>query len=170
MAAKKKARKKPKAQIAAEEGLAHGQKMSRAQKEAEVQRFSDSIDSQAVLNQPTTEVIDGRKNNGSNLNGRPKGVKNKTTLFKEAMREGFEDKLMKEGMAVFDAVVSKAKEGDMTAAKMILDRIVPVSKAVDINATDISGKGGITIHIEKMVASTGKVDEVLIEDGEIVED
>ena len=102
--------------------------------------------------------------------GRPKGAKNKTTLFKEAMKEGFEQKLMSEGFKVFDAVIEKAKEGDMTAAKMILDRIVPVTKAVDINASDIGKTGGITIHIEKLVAETGNPDEVVIEDGVIVED
>lgn len=101
--------------------------------------------------------------------GRPKGAKNKSTLFKEAMKEGFEDKLMKDGFKVFDAVVAKAVEGDMTAAKMILDRVVPVTKAVDLNASDLSRKGGITINIEKLMANTGNPDEVLIEDGVIVE-
>ena len=54
--------------------------------------------------------------------------------------------------------------------KMILDRAIPVSKAVDINATDIGKTGGITIHIEKLIAETGNPDEVLIEDGEIVDE
>ena len=59
----------------------------------------------------------------------------------------------------------------MTAAKMILDRIVPVTKAVDINASDIGKTGGITIHIEKLVAETGDVGETYdIEDGEIIDD
>lgn len=117
-----------------------------------------------------SKVITETKPQGHNLNGRPKGVKNKTTLFKEAMKQGFEDKLMSEGFKVFDAVIARAKEGDMTAAKMILDRVVPVSKAVDINATDIGKTGGITIHIEKLIAETGNPDEVLIEDGEVIED
>lgn len=125
--------------------------------------------------------------------GRPKGAKNKTTLFKEVMKEGFEEKLMKDGFKVFDAVVQKAignpiydtngkvmkdKEtgevlrhpADMTAAKMILDRVVPVTKAIDLNAGDLGGKGGITINIEKLLANTGNPDEVLIEDGEVIED
>ena len=43
---------------------------------------------------PSTEIE--KKPQGHNLTGRPKGVKNKTTLFKEAMKEGFEQKLMSE--------------------------------------------------------------------------
>ena len=124
--------------------------------------------------------------------GRPKGAKNKTTLFKEAMKEGFEKKLVEHGEKVFDAVVEKAigtpkrdeyghlmkdpetgeqlrEPADMTAAKMIMDRIVPVSKAVDINANDLGKTGGVTIHIEKLVADTGRVGDD-IEDGEIIED
>lgn len=130
------------------------------------------------------KVIAETKPQGHNLTGRPKGVKNKSTLFKEAMKQGFEDKLIKDGFKVFDAVVQKAignpiydtngkvmkdkdsgeilrHPADMTAAKMILDRVVPVSKAVDINASSLDAKGGITIHIEKLVAETGRVgDEI----------
>ena len=103
--------------------------------------------------------------------GRPLGSKNKTTLFKEAMKEGFENLLEKEGKAVFMAVVEKAKDGDMSAAKMILDRVVPVTKAVDHTIDGVSGKGGVTINIEKLVASTGKIDEFEgeIEDAVIVD-
>lgn len=107
----------------------------------------------------------------SNLNrrGRPPGAKNNSTLFKEAMKQGFEQLLLKEGEKVFMVVVEKAKEGDMTAAKMILDRIVPVAKSIDVNATDIASAGGITIHIESLTASTGRIGDT-IEDGEIIEE
>ena len=101
--------------------------------------------------------------------GRPKGAKNKTTLFKEVMRNGFENELEKDFHSVLKAVISKAKDGDMTAAKMLLDRAVPVTKAVDINANEIGKSGGISIHIEQLVADTGKKGET-IEDGEIVDE
>ena len=80
-----------------------------------------------MASQDTGKPKEIKKTRGHNLSGRPKGVKNKTTLFKEAMREGFENLLEKEGKKVFLAVVEKAKDGDMTAAKLILDRIVPVA-------------------------------------------
>lgn len=101
--------------------------------------------------------------------GRPKGAKNKTTIFKEVMKVGFEDILLVEGMKVVQVVIDRAKEGDMSAAKMLLDRILPVTKAVDINANDIAKSGGVTIHIEQLVAETGRKTE-LIEDGEIVDE
>ena len=100
--------------------------------------------------------------------GRPKGAKNKTTLFKEVMKNGFEDELEKEFHAVLRAVISKAKEGDMSAAKMLIDRAVPVTKAVDINASDLGKTGGVTIHIEKLVADTGRVGDTI--DGEVIDD
>ena len=122
--------------------------------------------------------------------GRPMGSKNKTTIFKEALKEGFMDKLAKDGYKVFDAVVDKAigppsydKEGnpildsngkqmyidgDATAQKMLMDRLVP---AGSIHQTEASGSKAITINISKLVASTGTSEEYEgeIEDAEIVE-
>lgn len=104
---------------------------------------------------------------GHNLNGRPKGVKNKTTIFKECISGGWEEMVLKDAKAVFKVLGDKAKEGDMQAIKMFLDRAVPVTKAVDINAADLSAKGGITIHIEKLVTETKKGDT--IEDGIVID-
>lgn len=92
--------------------------------------------------------------------GRQKGAKNKTTLFKEAMREGFENKLSVSAEKVFDVVVEKAIEGDMVAAKMILDRIVPV---VDVDKADV-GKFNISINVN------GIQPEVDVIDGEVIDD
>jgi hypothetical protein len=53
--------------------------------------------------------------------GRPKGARHKTTILAE--------KLMAEDVeAVVQAVVEKAKAGDMTAARMIIDRMVPLRR------------------------------------------
>lgn len=82
--------------------------------------------------------------------GRPKGAKNKTTIFKEVIREGFEDKLLKDGMKVVDAVVAKALEGDMTAAKLLLDRILPTSKAIDLEQLEKSKGLSISINVGSM--------------------
>jgi hypothetical protein len=116
-----------------------------------------------------TEItkVDGRKNNGRNLKGRPKGIKNKTTIFKEAIREGFEEKLMKDGMKVVDAVVAKAIEGDMTAAKLLLDRILPTSKAIDLDQLEKSKGVSISIQIgdlQEPQAIDAEVIEVVEED------
>ena len=79
--------------------------------------------------------------------GRKPGSKNKTTLFKEAMRDGFEELLQKDGKRVFKAVVDKALGGDMTAAKLILDRIVPV---VDLDKSSVKDKFNISINVSGM--------------------
>ncbi|MCP1905068.1 hypothetical protein ACVIHI_002576 [Bradyrhizobium sp. USDA 4524] len=50
--------------------------------------------------------------------GRPKGARNKTTVMAEAL-------LSQDIESVVGKVVSKAKRGDMQAARLILDRIMP---------------------------------------------
>ena len=53
--------------------------------------------------------------------GKPHGARHKKTMLLEKM-------LADDGEAVVKAVVEAAKAGDMTAAKMIVDRILPASK------------------------------------------
>ena len=101
------------------------------------------------------------KPRGHNLTGRPKGVKNKTTLFKEAMREGFEELLERDGKKVFKAVVDKALDGDMTAAKLILDRIVPV---VDIDKSNVKDKFNISINVSGMEPKIEVIDAEFTEE------
>ena len=107
------------------------------------------------------DIAPPKKKRGWNLKGRPPNVKNKTTLFKEVIREGFEEKLLKDGMKVVDAVVSKAlgspvkdeegnisyPNGDMTAAKLLLDRILPTSKAIDLDQLEKSKGLSISINV-----------------------
>lgn len=104
-----------------------------------------------------TSNLPEKKKRGHNLTGRQKGVKNKTTLFKEAMKEGFEKILEKESKAVFMAVVAKAKEGDMTAAKLILDRVIPVTKAGE--GTEGKGATQVVINVSGMEANISVADE-----------
>jgi len=53
--------------------------------------------------------------------GRPKGVRNKTTLAVEALLDG-------EAEAITRKAIEKAKDGDMTAIRLCLDRLVPPVK------------------------------------------
>ncbi len=105
---------------------------------------------------------------GHNLKGRPAGAKNKTTIFKEIMQEGFEKKMATDFKKVIQVVIDQAKLGDMKAAKMLFDRVIPVSKAVDLENL---GKKGISISI-----NVGAMDEenphgIIIDgDCEVVED
>ena len=79
---------------------------------------------------------------------RPKGRKNNATLLREAsiaralkLAEGA---LVADLPAIVNAVVTKAKQGDLRAAELVFSRVLPVRKAVDDLA---SGKSAIQINI-----------------------
>lgn len=132
---------------------------------------------------PIKKAKSGR---GQHLNGRPKGVKNKTTIFKEAMREGFERRLEADGLKVFNAVVQKAIgppskdsngdpildeqgnqmyiDGDSTAQKMLMDRLIPVA---DVVKTD-QGKFNISINVQGMSANITEATDITDADYEEV--
>ena len=76
--------------------------------------------------------------------GRPPGAKNKDTLFKELMTGSFQSKAIADIEKVYSVLFEKAHKGDMKAIKMVLDRVVPVSKAVDLADME---KGGITVNV-----------------------
>lgn len=97
--------------------------------------------------------------------GRPPGSKNSTTIFKEAIKQGFEETLQKDFQAVLNAVVKEAKKGNMQAAKILLDRAVPVTKAVEI---DHKGQGAGQIIIN--VGSLEQDDKTKLIEATIVEE
>ena len=82
-----------------------------------------------------------------NGGGRRVGSKNKATIFKEVIREGFEKRLEKDGMKVVQAVIDKAIDGDMQAAKLLLDRILPTTKAIDLDQLENSKGLSVSINI-----------------------
>jgi hypothetical protein len=62
-----------------------------------------------------------RKGQSGNPSGKPKGTRNRTTVLAE--------KLMQDDAAdIVQVVLAAAKGGDMTAARLILDRISPVRR------------------------------------------
>ena len=108
-----------------------------------------------------SKELTSRETSNNNLKaGRPKGSRNKTTLFKEAMKEGFESLLETEGKKVFEAVVAKAKDGDMTAAKLILDRVIPVA---DSQQGKGSGRTEVVINVQGMEANITAIDGEVLE-------
>jgi hypothetical protein len=67
-----------------------------------------------------------RKGESGNPGGRPEGSRNNATLVAERLLQtDFED--------VCNAVVAAAKKGDMTAAKIIVERLVPLRKGRPVN-------------------------------------
>jgi len=121
-----------------------------------------------------------------NGGGRQLGSKNKTTIFKEVIREGFEERLQKDGMRVVDAVIAKAigapskdkegnnildedgkkiyRNGDMQAAKLLFDRILPTSKAIDLDKLEQAKGISINISIGELTreeeAINGEFEEI----------
>jgi len=109
--------------------------------------------------EPTKNEITQSKNTAIKR-GRPKGAKNKDTLFKELMAGRFRDQSEREIEKVFSVLFEKAQEGDMKAIKLIMDRVIPTSKAEDLGKAQASG---ITVSI-----NVGKLERP--QDVEVIED
>ena len=78
--------------------------------------------------------------------GKPRGTRHKATMLAEALMDGaVED--------VVNAVLNAAREGDMTAARLILDRIAPLRKGRPVplplptveTAADVMAALGVTV-------------------------
>lgn len=61
-----------------------------------------------------------------NLNGRPKGTRNKTIVLLEQMIDG-------EAEAICRTVIALAKDGDLYASRILIDRILPIKKDRPVN-------------------------------------
>ena len=79
---------------------------------------------------------------------RPRGRKNNATLLKEAevakCLKLCQGHAALEAPAIVIAMAERAKQGDVQAAKLILDRVYPAMRQVDDRS---SGTQGITINI-----------------------
>jgi len=119
------------------------------------------------MKEKTKEVAE-KNPRGFNLKGRPKGCKNKTTLVKEAIRGGFDDLMLSKAQKVFEAVVDEAiNNKNMTAAKLIMDRVLPTSKAIDLEALEKSQGLSISINVgslEKQLTPIEAEDVTIIEE------
>lgn len=94
---------------------------------------------------PGTELAK-TKPAGSKKMGRPKGSKNKNTIFKELMQDEFRALAENKVPKVLETLFEKAIDGDMQAIKMVMDRIVPAHRAIDGEKTP-SGVPLIEIRI-----------------------
>jgi hypothetical protein len=107
------------------------------------------------------------KGKGGNPNGRPLGSKNKLTLVQEAIRQESEHLLIKHLPDVIKVVIDQAKQGNMVAAKMLLDRAIPPKRAIELTGKD--GKEfSVKIVIDKLITHEA-VAEALNEDIEDAE-
>jgi hypothetical protein len=95
---------------------------------AEPQLHSSVAQGPCEVGIPSAETAPGKqrgrpfqKGTSGNPAGRPRGARHRATVLAE--------KLMEEDVAkIVASVISAAKAGDMTAARVVLDRLVPVPK------------------------------------------
>jgi hypothetical protein len=73
-----------------------------------------------------------------NPNGRPKGSMNKWTILSREL-------LTERGPEIVQVIIDRALKGDVHCLKMCIDRIVPQTKAVEINHR--KHEGGVIINV-----------------------
>jgi hypothetical protein len=100
-------------------------KSNTAGSEAEWSNISEAepgaLEDEVEISPPAPAKPRGRpfaRGRSGNPNGRPKGARNKATLAAEALLEG-------EAEALTRKLIEKAKEGDINALRLCLDRIYP---------------------------------------------
>ena len=83
-----------------------------------------------------------------NPSGRPRGIRNKSAQLIEALLAG-------DAEAISVSVIDAAKSGDMTAARLVLDRILPTRKDSPINITlpPIRTAKDVTAAMSELLAS-----------------
>jgi len=83
-------------------------------------------------------VAQFKKGQSGNPKGRGKGARNKTTVMLERM-------MADDASDVMQSVIDAAKDGDMTAARIIVDRIAPVRKGrpLEIDIPSIAAPGDV---------------------------
>lgn len=87
------------------------------------------------------------KGKSGNPNGRPVGRKSKSVIIRDQLINALE----KDAVEVVKAIVKKALDGDMQAAKIIMDRLIPQQKAIQ------PGEEGMRQPVVNIVI--GNVDE-----------
>lgn len=97
------------------------------------------------------EKFQGRfqKGRSGNPAGKPKGTRHKVTVLLEAlMQDGAE--------AIVGAVMTAAKNGDIQAAKIILDRLVPAKKdnPIAINLPAINTASDAAAAVSSVLSAT----------------
>jgi hypothetical protein len=91
------------------------------------------------------------KGTSGNLAGKPRGARHRATIAAETLMSGEAD-------AIVRAVIEKAKTGDMTAAKIILDRIAPIRKGrpVTLAIPAVTTAQGVAAALVELIADMGR--------------
>jgi hypothetical protein len=86
------------------------------------------------MTENTSPILGHRFQKGESGNpaGKPRGARHKTTLMAERLMQDDAEKIV-------NAVIAAARNGDMMAAKIILDRIAPVRRSSSFDLPRIEG-------------------------------
>lgn len=94
-----------------------------------------------------------RKGESGNPAGKPRGTRSHATRLLLSMMEGGAEEITK-------AVIDKAKEGDLAAARLVLERIVPPAKErpISVALPDISTVEGVSAAQAAILQAVGAGD------------
>jgi hypothetical protein len=98
----------------------------------------------------------------SGNSGRPKGSLNRVTLAIQSLLDG-------EGEELTRKAIELAKEGDLTALKLCLERICPPKKSrpININLPDVKTSKGVSLAQTSVVQAVGE-GEITPEEGQVL--
>ena len=82
--------------------------------------------------------------------GKPAGTRNKATAMVQALLDG-------EAESITKAIISAAQNGDMTAARLVLERLSPPvrERAISIDLPETSSASGISAAQQAIVKAVG---------------
>jgi len=85
-----------------------------------------------------------------NLKGKPAGTRSKSTMLLMAMMEG-------DASAITKSVIDAAKAGDLMAAKIILDRLIPPAKErpISLDLPDTKTAEGVSAAQSAILQAVG---------------
>jgi hypothetical protein len=116
--------------------------------------------------QPSQDVPRLKSGAPINLNGRPKGSRNRITAQKLGIEEALRDQLNLEMPEVLLKAIELAKKGDRTMIKLLVEMTMSKPQAVE---DESSGKEKIQITVRKLNLELPKPDPTLIE-GKVIDE
>ena len=111
---------------------------------------------------PPKKTLTRKQNPG--VRGRPAGSKNKSTILQEAIKGNFERSLKRNFQDVMGALIREAKDGNIAAIKLLMDKVIPNAQTEGERKT---GDMIVQISISDMAP---KVIEGHIECAEVIEE
>lgn len=110
-----------------------------------------------------------QKGRSGNPAGRPKGTKNRVTLMKVALELDLRTRLKHDAQEILDKAIDMAKNGDQAMIKLLIDKMIPTSKAIDDEPTKERVQVVISQLPSRDVVINGTSSKELIEEGEFSE-